>query len=223
MKLSFIIPVLNEEACISQCLEPLQQFRKAGHEVILVDGGCTDRTVELAQALVNNVIHSAPRRARQMNAGAGVATGDVLLFLHADTLLPGDISGLLLQHIQGSSAWGRFDVRLSGQHLLLRIIEYFMNLRSRMTGITTGDQVLFITRPLFQECGGFPDIPIMEDIEFSSRLNRICRPLCLRARVITSSRRWERHGILRTMLKMWWLRLGYFFGADPEKLARRYV
>ena len=223
MKLSFIIPTLNEETCIRSCLEPLQRFRKPGHEIILVDGGSTDGTLEVVRPLVDKIILSERGRARQMNAGAEIAGGEVLLFVHADTVLNMEIEVLLKEKIHSQRTWGRFDIRLSGSQSLLRVIEYFMNLRSRMTGIATGDQVLFITRPLFLECGGFSDIPIMEDIEFSSRLKRVCRPLCMRARVITSSRRWEQYGILRTVLKMWWLRLGYFFGTDPEKLARRYV
>jgi len=222
LKLSFIIPTLNEEAYIRSCLEPLQWFRAQGHEVILVDGGSSDDTIEQARPLVDLVIQSPRGRARQMNAGAQAATGDVFLFLHADTVLPGEMGDLPPQRILGTRAWGRYDIQLSGSQFLLRFIEYFMNLRSRITGIATGDQVIFITRPLFMECGGFPDVPIMEDIEFSSRLIRVCRPLCLRTRVISSSRRWEQNGILKTVLKMWLLRLGYFFGTDPEKLARRY-
>lgn len=222
MKLSFIIPALNEESHIRSCLQPVQRFREIGHQVILVDGGSIDDTVELARPMVDQVIQGPRGRARQMNTGAQAATGDVLLFLHADNVLSGKMEDMPPQRIQGTRAWGRYDIRLSGSQFLLRIIEFFMNLRSRITGIATGDQVIFVTRPLFLECGGFPDLPIMEDIEFSSRLVRICRPLCLRTRVISSSRRWEQNGILKTVLKMWLLRLGYFFGADPEKLARRY-
>lgn len=222
MKLSFIIPALNEGAYIRSCLEPLQWFRAQGHEVILVDGGSIDDTIAQARPLVDQVMQSPRGRARQMNTGAQVATGDVFLFLHADTVLPGEMGDLPPQRIQGTRAWGRYDVQLSGSQFLLRVIEYFMNLRSRITGIATGDQVIFVTRRLFLDSGGFPEVPIMEDIELSSRLIRVCRPLCLRTRVTTSSRRWERNGIVKTILKMWLLRLGYFFGADPERLARRY-
>lgn len=222
MKLSFIIPTLNEESYIGSCLQPLQQFRNNGHEVILVDGGSLDNTVEQARPLVDNVVRGTTGRARQMNAGARESTGDVLLFIHADTILQRESVELLMQSIQSSRLWGRFDVQLSGSRFLLRVIEFFMNLRSRLTGIATGDQVIFITRTLFLESGGFPEVPIMEDVGISSRLLRVCRPLCLRARVITSSRRWEQNGILRTVLMMWYLRLIYYFGADPEKLARRY-
>ena len=222
LKLSFIIPALNEAPYIRSCLEPLQRFRDDGHEVILVDGGSNDATVEQARPLVDEVIRSTRGRARQMNAGARVATGDVFLFIHADTVMHMASADPLVENIRFPRAWGRFDVRLSGSQFLLRVIEFFMNLRSRLTGIATGDQVIFITRSLFLESGGFPDIPIMEDVAFSSMLARLCRPLCLRATVVTSSRRWEQHGILRTILKMWYLRLSYFFGADPEQLARRY-
>ena len=222
MKLSFIIPTLNEEAFIRSCLEPLQHYRENGHEVILADGGSTDSTMEIAKPLVDRIIPGERGRARQMNAGAAAAAGDVYLFVHADTQLGTGIGDLLTERIRTARAWGRFNIRLSGSHPLLRIIEIFMNLRSRITGIATGDQVIFITRTLFQERGGFPEVPIMEDVEMSARLLRVCRPVCLREKVVTSSRRWERNGIIRTVLKMWYLRMIYFCGADPESLARKY-
>jgi len=222
MKLSFIIPALNEEAYIRSCLESLQAYRHKGHEVILVDGGSTDQTVDIASPLVDRIIHSESGRARQMNAGAKQASGEIFLFVHADTILGQGADTLLANRVRSNMCWGRFDVRLSGPGLPLRVIEFFINLRSRLTGIATGDQVIFITRLLFLECGGFPEIPIMEDVTLSRTLVRLHRPVCLRNRVITSSRRWEQNGVFRTVIGMWYLRLIYFLGTDPEKLARRY-
>jgi rSAM/selenodomain-associated transferase 2 len=158
-----------------------------------------------------------------MNAGAAVAQGDVLLFLHADTALPADADGLLLHGLRGNSRqWGRFDARIEGRNPLLPVIARFMNWRSRVSGIATGDQAMFVTRTAFDAAGGFPDIPLMEDVALSKRLKRMSRPLCLDARVITSGRRWDQRGILRTILLMWRLRLAYFLGGEPATLARRY-
>jgi rSAM/selenodomain-associated transferase 2 len=166
----------------------------------------------------------APRgRASQMNAGAALARGDILVFLHADTRLPADASQLILGALARSGcAWGRFDVRIEGAHPLFPVIAFFMNARSRLTGIATGDQAMFVSRGVFAAVGGFPNIALMEDITLARNLKRVSRPLCLRARVTTSGRRWEERGVVRTILLMWRLRLAYFFGAKPESLARRY-
>ena len=221
--LSIIIPVLNEAPKIVTALEALSAYRARGVEVIVVDGGSTDSTVTLAQPLADFVITSTRGRATQMNAGAGVARGDVLLFLHADTHLPDDADRQVLNALaQSDRAWGRFDVTIEGAHPLLRIIAGAMNLRSRLTGITTGDQAMFATRKAFEAVGGFPQIALMEDITLARSLKGVSRPLCLRARVTTSGRRWERRGVMRTMAMMWRLRLAYFLGADPQDLARRY-
>lgn len=222
-RVSIIIPALNEAAGIARTLAPLQCAREGGHEVILVDGGSGDGTPERAAPLADQVLSSAPGRARQMNAGAAIAAGDVLLFLHADTRLPD--GGL--EHVAAALAkghrWGRFDVRLSGPHPLLRLVERMMNLRSRLTGIATGDQAMFMTREAFEGVGGFPDIPLMEDIAISKTLKtRFGRPACLRGPAVTSSRRWEQGGVVRTILLMWRLRLAYFLGADPAHLAMAY-
>ncbi len=219
-RISIIVPTLNEAYGITATLTPLQTLRQAGHEVIVVDGSSTDDTVAYAAQLVDHLVTSPRGRARQMNAGATAATGDVLLFLHADTMLPLDA----LAHVTAghSQLWGRFDVRLTGTHSLLRIVESMMNLRSRLTGIATGDQALFVERALFLAVGGFPDQPLMEDIALSRTLKRHGRPLCLRAKVTTSSRRWEQNGVWSTILLMWRLRLAYFLGADPARLARQY-
>ncbi len=221
--ISIIIPVLNEAAGISAALQGLQPLRQAGHEIIVADGGSQDGTAALAAPLCDQLIHAPRGRARQMNAGAAAASGAVLLFLHADTCLPPGADELINAALADSKRrWGRFDLRLSGTHPALRLIETMMNLRSRLSGIATGDQCLFAARDLFERVGGFPDIALMEDIALSRTLKQHGRPLCLRARVVSSSRRWETRGILRTILLMWRLRLAYFFGADPQSLARDY-
>ena len=221
-RLSIIIPVLNEAKCISNCINNLQYLRKLGHEVIVIDGGSDDGTCKLIDNKIDKVLLSSPGRAIQMNLGAQSAEGDVYLFLHADTILPADVDGLLRKSIQTDLAWGRFDIKLSGRHLLFRIIEYFTNMRSRLTGIATGDQAIFVTRQLFNSTKGFPVIPLMEDVSFSSSLKRVVRPVCLRNKVLTSSRRWEEYGILRTVVKMWSLRFRYALGVSPNKLASEY-
>jgi rSAM/selenodomain-associated transferase 2 len=220
---SIIIPTLNEAGQIVATLQALQPLRAAGQEVIVVDGGSSDDTVALARPLADTL--PSPRgRSRQMNAGAAQARGDILLFLHADTTLPQHALPAMLDGLSHSGrAWGRFDVRLSGRQAMLRVIERMMNWRSRVTGIATGDQAMFVRREVFQAVGSFPDIALMEDIALSRTLKRTCgAPLCLSTPVVTSSRRWEEHGILRTMLLMWRLRLAYFLGASPARLARLY-
>lgn len=222
-RFSIVVPVLNEARGIAAFLASLQAWRTQGHEVVLVDGGSTDRTVELAQPYVDQLIVSAPGRAHQMNQGAAVSRGQVLIFLHADTLLPRAAMSHLQQIAHESPrSWGRFDVRLSGTHWLLRVVESLMNLRSRLSGIATGDQAIFVARETFEAIGGFPPLPLMEDIALSARLRRLHRPHCLRLRVTTSSRRWEQAGILRTIVRMWWIRWRYFWGVDAARLAAHY-
>lgn len=223
MQISIIIPVLNEAAEIVTTLASLQHLRAQSAEIIVVDGGSRDDTVTLAQPLADLVICSDQGRAQQMNAGARCASGNILLFLHADTHLPADAHHLIVKGLaENDQRWGRFDVRLSGSHLLLRAVESLMNWRSRLTGIASGDQAIFVQRDGFMKIGGFPEIPLMEDIALSHLLKKQGKPLCLHARVITSSRRWERAGIVRTILLMWRLRLAYALGADPERLAAKY-
>jgi len=220
---SIIIPVLNEASVIRQTLQRLQPPRRRGVEVIVVDGGSGDGTPKLAKPLADHVLRSASKgRARQMNLGAQGAGGEYLLFLHADTQLPDRWLSRLTDVYERSAAWGRFDVRLSGRHWLLRLVETMMNRRSRVTGIATGDQVIFVRRELFERVGGFPDIALMEDIALSRRLRSCGAPLCLRDKVVTSSRRWEKNGMIKTILLMWWLRLRFYFGTDPDRLARIY-
>ena len=217
-RLSVVVPALNEARGIRAALEALAPLRARGHEVIVVDGGSGDRTAELAEGLCDRVL-SAPRgRALQMNAGAREAGGEVLVFLHADTVLPPDAPAAILRST-ANHLWGRFDVEIEGRHPLLRLIAWSMNLRSRLTGIATGDQAIFVRRDAF---GGFPEIALMEDIAFSRAMKREGRPACLAGRVTTSGRRWESRGVLRTVLLMWRLRLAYALGADPARLAEKY-
>jgi rSAM/selenodomain-associated transferase 2 len=222
MKLSIVMPVLDEAAEIEAALSALAPYRRRGVEVIVVDGGSSDGTAERARMLADRVIAAARGRSLQMNAGATAARGDVLLFLHADTQLPENADRLVLDGLAVSDrVWGRFDVRIEGGGLL-GLISLIMNWRSRLSGIATGDQSLFVTRAAFDSVGGFPPIALMEDVVLSAKLKRIGRPCALRARVTTSARRWRRHGTLRTVLLMWRLRLRFFLGADPAKLARVY-
>jgi rSAM/selenodomain-associated transferase 2 len=222
-KLSIIVPVLDEQACIGPALDALAPLRARGAEVIVADGGSRDLTAATARPLADAVVTAPQGRGVQMNAGAAAATGDVLLFLHADTVLPPGADALVLDGLHRTGrVWGHFDVRIEGRGPLLPIIAAAMNARARLTGIATGDQAMFVTRTAFASAGGFPDIPLMEDVALSKRLKRIGPPLCLDARVTTSGRRWDEGGAMRTMLLMWRLRLAYWLGAEPASLARRY-
>ena len=217
------MPILNEANGIEETLYGLQPFRAEGHEVIIVDGGSRDDSVQLSTPLADRVITAQRGRSRQMNAGAEMAKGDIFLFLHGDTFLPKEATQRIIHGIEEKGrGWGHFDVRLSGKHPILRAVELFMNWRSRLTGIATGDQAIFVRRDLFESIGGFPEISLMEDIALSKILKRRDPPLCLRERVLTSSRRWEKNGIIRTILQMWYLRLAYFLGKDPDQLALIY-
>lgn len=219
--LSIVMPALNEAQRISASLQALQAFRKEAVEIIVADGGSEDGTAALAAALADKVVAAPRGRARQMNAGAAVATGDALLFLHADTRLPDHAPVLIAQALR-HHAWGRFDVNIEGRSPWLPLVAAMMNLRSRLSGITTGDQALFVTRAAFDAVGGFPEQPLMEDIELSRRLKRIGKPACLRETVATSGRRWDRNGAWRTILLMWRLRFDYWRGVPAARLAERY-
>ena len=223
MRISIIVPALNEADNIVSTLDGQKPFRKDGNEVIVVDGDSKDETVRLARSMADKIIKSSPGRPQQMNVGAKQASGDVLWFLHADTLVP-DNAVQQIQHALENNKyqWGRFDIRLSGRQLQLRIVESLMNLRSRITGIATGDQGIFVRREVFESIGGFANIPLMEDLEISRRLKKHSRPCCLDTKLITSSRLGEERGILRTILLMWRLRLAYFLGVKPEKLVNHY-
>ena len=187
--------------------------------MIVVDGGSTDGTADLAAPLSDRLLRSDKGRAVQMNAGAAAAGGDALVFLHADTRLPCDADRIICEALE-KACWGRFDVQIEGRHRALKLVAWAMNLRSRLTGIATGDQAIFVRRDAFS---GFPQIPLMEDIAFSRQMKRRMAPACLRERVRTSGRRWEAHGLARTILLMWRLRALYALGVAPERLARRYA
>ena len=217
------MPVLNEAVGLPAGLQALAPFTARGAQLVVADGGSADATVALAQAAGAHVVAAPRGRALQMNAGAQEARAGVLLFLHADTLLPHDADQLIAQALaDGTAVWGRFDVRITGQSPLLRMVAAMMNLRSRWSGIATGDQAIFMTREAFDAVGGFAAQPLMEDIEMCKRLRRLSRPACLRATVLTSGRRWETRGVWRTVLLMWRLRLAYWCGASPERLAALY-
>jgi rSAM/selenodomain-associated transferase 2 len=221
--LSIVVPVLDEEPGIVAALQALAPLRARGAEIIVVDGGSRDRSAEIARPLCDRLLAAPRGRAAQMNAGATAARGEVLLFLHADTRLPDNADRLVVEGLAVSGCvWGRFDVRIEGSHPLLPVVAALMNLRSRATGIATGDQAIFVTRTAFAAIGGYPDIALMEDVVLSRRLKRLARPLCLAARALTSGRRWEKHGVVRTILTMWRLRLAFYLGVAPDKLAARY-
>lgn len=218
--LSIIIPVYNEAHFIEDALRSLQPLRQLGVELIVVDGGSVDSSCSLAEAYVDKLLHAEKGRARQMNAGADNASGEMLLFLHIDTRLPDPNSWY--KQLQGQTGWGFFKVRLSGAQYPFRLIESLMNLRSRLTGIATGDQCLFVDRNLFFKAGKFPEIPLMEDVAMSKRLKRWQRPACQAEVVITSSRRWQQNGIIKTIVEMWLLRFLYFIGVTPQSLVKIY-
>jgi rSAM/selenodomain-associated transferase 2 len=220
--LCIVIPVLDEAQTLAPRLRALQGFRQRGVRVVVVDGGSQDETLAIARAHADLALLAPRGRASQMNVGAAACPADVMLFLHADTELPDNADVLVRHATLGPSAWGRFDVRIASSRPLLRIVAGMMNRRSRWTGIATGDQALFVRHDLFVSVGGFPDLPLMEDIALSRLLKRHGPPACLPERVTTSARRWEHHGVWRTIFLMWRLRAAYFLGADPRQLAVRY-
>lgn len=219
MRISVVIPALDEAARIAAAVA------SAGAcEVIVVDGGSGDDTIARARAAGAAVCEAERGRARQMNAGARRATGDVLLFLHADTRLPPDFAAAVAGALADAAvAGGRFDLRLEPGSPFLDLTAALINLRSRLTGIATGDQALFVRRAAFDAVGGYEDIPLMEDVAFSRALKRQGRVVALRQQVTTSSRRWLEFGPLRTVLLMWWLRFLYWRGVPPAELKRRYA
>ena len=236
--LSIVIPLLNEADNLPKLMGHLAHLNPAPYQVILVDGGSTDNSVAIAKELIESLIDSSPSvisgqvidwqitestagRALQMNAGAELATGDVLLFLHADTQLPNhaiaDITSAVRQ-----AAWGRFDVRLDSSAWMLKVVSQMINWRSRFSGIATGDQAIFIKKPLFEQLGGYPQQPLMEDIELCKRLKAVGKPACLRSKVITSARRWQQYGTWRTIGLMWHLRFDYWRGVSADNIKQRY-
>lgn len=216
-----VIPVWNESALLPMRLDAVRHL--GADAIVFVDGGSDDGSRQLLEASGLNWMQARRGRASQMNAGASGTDSDIILFLHADT----DISSSHLEKIRDVMAdpeyvGGRFDLRLEGHHPFLALIATLTNLRSRLTRISTGDQAIFVRRSIFESMGGFADIPLMEDVEFSRRLKRLGRIACLHDRITTSGRRWERHGILRTVMLMWRLRLYFWLGADPTCLTRLY-
>jgi rSAM/selenodomain-associated transferase 2 len=222
VKLSIVMPTLNEAAGVLASIQSLQSWRQNGAELVVVDGGSTDTTIELVKPWVDQVIVTLPGRATQMNAGAKVSSKDLLLFLHADTALP--IGGIeqLNQAMKQGAHWGRFNVRIEGEAFMLRVISFMMNQRSKFTGIATGDQAIFVRRDLFESVGGFPNQILMEDIELSKILRRQSKPACLSGPVFTSGRRWESNGVWKTIFLMWRLRWLYWYGVEPAKLKEMY-
>lgn len=221
-----IVPVLNEAASIDICLHELLNKQTQFSEIIIVDGGSSDGTLEVLARHANDdrvtLVRTGKGRARQMNAAAACSGADILLFLHADTRLPDNAVAAIIAAIASGAEWGRFNVRLDDQRFSFRVIEILMNLRSCITGICTGDQAMFMRRDVFSLLQGYADIPLMEDIELSSRLNWFGGPACIKHQVLVSARRWQQQGILRTVLQMWWLRLLFWSGRSAEKIAYRY-
>jgi len=222
--LSIIIPIRNEAPLIAQQLALLQTYRQAGHELIIVDGDSQDGSFQAALPWADKVLSSPKGRGQQLHLGAQAAQGDTLLFLHIDTRLPPQADQLIHTALQQSDrVWGHFKVSLSGQHPLFPLIAQLMNLRACLTAMVTGDHCLFVQNTAYQDCGGFPAVSLMEDLHLSKRLKRLSKPLCLPQTVITNSRRWQQHGVIRTIMTMWWMRLAWFFGVDEDRLARWYT
>jgi len=223
-RISVVIPVLNEAGYITRTLDRLQAMRRRGHEIIVVDGGSDDETMAVSHSLADRLIQAPRGRASQMRAGAAVANGSVIWFLHADAIPVDNADSLILNALaRCDSRWGRFDVLLSRDRFMLKVVAWLMNLRARITGIATGDQGIFIARVLYEKVGGIPAMPLMEDIALSRTLKRFSRPAVIKQKLASSPRRWEEHGIARTILMMWGLRLAYFFGVAPARLAKYYA
>jgi rSAM/selenodomain-associated transferase 2 len=228
-RLTIVIPVLDEAAIIAATLQPLAALRARGVEVIVVDGGSGDGSAALARPFADRVIAGPRNRGAAMNAGAALGSGDIFIFLHADTTLPDDADHRIVAALADRASeqarracWGRFDLRIAGRHPLLALVARMINWRSRLTGIATGDQAIFVSREAFWSIGGFPDLPLMEDIALSQMLKRLCRPACIAAPAVTSGRRWDHHGLWHTIVLMWRLRLAYYLGAAPARLALAY-
>lgn len=222
-KLSIIVPVLNEEKFLARQQEKFKSFLNDGHEILVIDGGSKDKTMKIANLIGCKTFVTKPSRGHQLHFGAEKSNNEHLLFLHADTLLPSNAAELINHALTPANKhWGRFNVRFSNTKLIFLIIAWFMNKRSCLTGISTGDQALFVKRKSYFNCGGFPDFPIMEDIEISKRLKKIAFPVCIPNEAICSSRKWESQGVFKTIFKMWRLRLMFFYGVSTEKLAKLY-
>ena len=226
MKIAIVVPVFNEALTLPRLvahLAALKATTNQNFELVFVDSGSTDGTEALIEKAGFHVITSPKGRAWQMNAGAAQTTGEVLLFLHADTQLPENAIKIIAANLVGGICWGRFDVRISGKPWMLSVVSRMMNWRSRLTGIATGDQAMFMTRVAYQTIGGFPEQALMEDIEASRRLRQLSRPVCISSPVITSGRRWETRGVWATIFLMWRLRWAYWRGQNPQLLAELYA
>jgi rSAM/selenodomain-associated transferase 2 len=226
MKIAIVVPVFNEALAVPRFLAHVADSKVTENqdfELVFVDGGSTDNTTALIQDAGLRVISSPKGRAWQMNAGAAQTTGDVLLFLHADTQLPQNALKAITTSLAGKICWGRFDVRIAGKPWMLGVVARMMNWRSRLTGIATGDQAMFMTRTAYQAIGGFPEQALMEDIEASRRLRQLSRPACISSPLVTSGRRWESKGVWTTIFLMWRLRWAYWRGQNPKQLAELYV
>jgi len=221
MFISIIIPVLNEEQSVKSLLQQLQAYRQQGHEVIVVDGGSDDGTVFVSKPLADKVITSGSGRAKQMNKGVEESVNEVLWFLHADTSIPKNAIETI-QELLSKNDWGRFNIKLSGSHFLFRIIENMINIRSCLSGIATGDQGIFVKKKTFKSINGYSEITLMEDVALSKKLKTISAPICVKEVLTTSSRRWEKNGIIKTILLMWYLRFLYWIGVSPSSLAKLY-
>lgn len=222
MRLDVVVPVLNEASTLALVLQALQPLRARGHGLIVVDGGSVDASATVVAPWCDQFARAPRGRACQMNAGAALSQADVLLFLHADTLLPPTALEDIQRAIDQGALWGRFDVRIVGQSVWLPMVAALMNARSRLSGIATGDQAMFVRRATFESLGGFAALPLMEDVELSTRLRALARPACLRSRVQTSGRRWDQNGAWRTIFLMWRLRWRYWRGESAHHLARAY-
>jgi len=221
--ISIIIPTLNESESIEKTLNSLHTTLKEGNELIIVDGGSNDDTILKCKNYTDKVYTATKGRAIQMNVGADKSTNDILLFLHADTLMPQNFSAENLTALATiTNEWGFFKVKFTSHHLLLRLVSTLMNTRSCLTRIATGDQAIFIKKELFKKIGGYKEIPLMEDIELSISLKKYSKPYCVKEFVMTSSRKWESNGIIKTIILMWKIRFLYFFGVSPQKLVNIY-
>jgi rSAM/selenodomain-associated transferase 2 len=220
-RLTIVIPALDEAPIITGALAALTPLRRRGAEIVVADSGSRDGTPALAAPFADRMVAAPRGRGVAMNAGAAAGSGDRLLFLHADTTLPENADLLIAAALQ-ERPWGRFDIRIGGRHPFLAVVARMVNLRSRLTGVATGDQAIFVTRAAFAAVGGFPDLPLMEDVALSRRLKRLSRPHCIGTPAVTSGRRWEHHGVIRTIVLMWRLRLAYYLGVEPARLTRAY-
>lgn len=228
-KISIIVPVLNEAEQLPELLLHLQQWKNQSCDIIVVDGGSSDHSLQLLEKSSFTILHSERGRARQMNLGAQFAQSNILLFLHADTRLPENAKKLVLAALASEQEhWGRFDVALRAenqtfyQQTMYAIISWFINQRSRLSGIATGDQAIFVKHSTFTSIGGFVEQPLMEDVELCRQLKKIASPICLKEKVTTSARRWQSKGVWRIIWLMWSLRFAYWRGVSADELARRY-